>query len=759
MTMKPLSAGGGWQAVRYTFRKAWEAGGFLRFYRALRSKNACKTCALGMGGQHGGMVNERGNFPEVCKKSIQAMAADMQPAITADFWAKHSIAQMSRWSPRQLETSGRLIQPIIYEQGARHYRPLTWNEAFERIDKKLKAIRPDESFWYFSGRSSNEAGFLLQLMARLYGTNNVNNCSYFCHQASGVGLSSTLGTGTATIVLDDLEKSDLVFVIGGNPPSNHPRLMTTLMHLRRRGGKVIVINPVRELGLVRFKVPSDPWSLFFGTKIATHFVQPHIGGDLALLTGLAKAVVEMGKHDPDYLIAHTNGLEEYLSRLANASWDEIVAKSGVDEATIRELATVYSNSQAAVFTWTMGITHHAHGVENVQAIVNLALMRGMIGKEGAGVLPIRGHSNVQGIGSVGVTPKLKDDLFKNLTENFGVRLPTTAGLDTLACIERAREGQLKFGFCLGGNLFGSAPDADYTRGALENLDMLVMLNTTLNTGHANGLARETIVLPVLARDEEPEPTTQESMFNYVRLSDGGPRRLPGPRSEVQVIAEIGRRYFGSQAQPVDWDEMQQTNTIRHWISKVVPGYGQIADIAQNKKEFQIEGRTFHGAKFKTKDGRANLFSHLLPPLAGSGDELRLMTVRSEGQFNTVVYEDYDLYRNQERRDVILLNPSDMERLQLVENEPVTVRSATGYLENILVRPFPDIRSGNALMYYPESNVLISRTIDPQSRTPAFKCVLVTLEKVSSGTNQVSTADQTYRTAPAELISLERSLSS
>ena len=726
--MRKLSAGGGWQAIRYTFRKGIESGGLWKLYRALRSRNACKTCALGMGGQHGGMVNEKGAFPEVCKKSIQAMAADMQPAITADFWARHPIAQIRNWSPRQLETSGRLIQPILYEHGQEHYRPITWKDAFDRIATKLKQLSADESFWYFSGRSSNEAGFLLQLLARLYGTNNVNNCSYYCHQASGVGLQTALGTGTATVVLEDLDDCDTIFIIGGNPASNHPRLMTTLMHLRRRGGRIVVINPMRELGLVKFKVPSDPMSLFFGTKIASHYVQPHIGGDLALLTGISKAIVEMGKHDIEYLHQHCNGVESHLAGLANTSWSEICNKCGIDEPTIREIAEVYANSQGTVFSWTMGITHHSHGVENVQAITNLALLRGMIGRKGAGVMPIRGHSNVQGIGSVGVTPKLTDELFENLTTKFGVKLPTTKGRDTLDCMEAAKKGELKFGFCLGGNLYGSNPDAQFADEALASLDLLVMLNTTMNTGHGRGLAKTTIVLPVLARDEEPEPTTQESMFNYVRLSDGGPRRLPGPRSEVSIIAEIGRRVLG-RSTPVDWEQMQQSNTIRHWISKVVPGYEEIDTIAKTGKEFQVGGRTYHSPKFNSRDGRANLFTHRLPDLTHLGkNQLRMMTVRSEGQFNTVVYEDYDLYRNQDRRDVILINPKDMERLGLVNDQPVTVGSDTGRMHNILAREFEEIRDGNAVMYFPESNVLVPRTVDPQSRTPMFKNILVTVSK-------------------------------
>lgn len=728
--MKKLKAGGGWQAVRYTFRKGIEAGGLWKLYKALRSRNACKTCALGMGGQHGGMVNEQGSFPEVCKKSIQAMAADMQPAITADFWKKHPIHQMRHYTPRQLEMSGRLIQPILFEQGNDTYRTITWNEAFDRIASQLQQLTPDETFWYFSGRSSNEAGFLLQLLARLYGTNNVNNCSYYCHQASGVGLQSTLGTGTATLVLDDLDECDTIFIIGGNPPSNHPRLMTTLMHLRRRGGKIIVINPIRELGLVKFKVPSDPISMLFGTNIATHYLQPHIGGDLAVLAGIAKAVLELGAEDASYMREFCDGWEDYVQGIQSTSWGEICEKSGLTESEIRAVAAVYAESKGTVFSWTMGITHHTHGVENVQGIVNLALLRGMIGRKGAGMMPIRGHSNVQGIGSVGVTPKLKDEIFENLQKNFGVKLPTQPGRDTLECMEAAERGDIKFTLCLGGNLYGSNPDSQFADKALASLDMLVMLNTTLNTGHANGLAKTTIVLPVLARDEEPEPTTQESMFNFVRVSDGGPRRLPGPRSEVQIIAELGKRIFKEDS-PVDWKEMEKTQTIRYWISKVVPGYELIEHAGLTKQEFQVGGRTFHTPVFKTPTGRANMVRHAIPELSHlDANQLRLMTVRSEGQFNTVVYEDYDLYRHQERRDVILMHPDDLKRMGLEHDSPVRITSEAGEMRGILARGYDDIRTGCAMMYYPESNVLVPRSVDPKSRTPRFKNITVTITRDS-----------------------------
>ncbi len=724
--MKKVRTGGGWPAVFYTLRKAREVGGFGKLWKAMRSKNACKTCALGMGGQRGGMVNEAGHFPEVCKKSLQAMVADMQGAIGPEFWNHYGPAELQQLSPRELESCGRLTQPVIYTPELRRFQPISWEAAFDRMVAKLRAVDPNETFWYFSGRSSNEAGFLLQLFARLYGTNNVNNCSYYCHQASGVGLTSVTGSGTATITLEDFNQSDCVFVIGGNPASNHPRLMRTLMQVRRRGGEVVVINPIVETGLVNFSVPSDVRSLLFGTKIASLYVQPHIGGDLALLTGVAKRIVEMGAYDTAYLDAACQGWPELKERLAVTTWDEIVAKSGVTREVINEIARRYAKAKSAVFSWTMGITHHAHGVENVQAIANLALLRGMVGRPGAGLLPIRGHSNVQGIGSMGVTPKLRDAVFDRLQNHFGVRLPTTPGRDTMACIEGAASGELKVGFCLGGNLYGSNPDAHFARSALSKLDMLVYLSTTLNTGHAFGLARETLILPVLARDEEPQATTQESMFNFVRLSDGGPRRHEGPKSEVEVIATLADA-VGTEA-PIDWRAMQDARRIRSAIAAIVPGFEKLAEVDATKEEFQIGGRTFREARFPTPTGRANLHVHDLPSLQGtSGGELRLMTIRSEGQFNTVVYEDYDLYRGVDRRDVILIHPNDVERLGLDESTSVTIHGPAGSLRGVRLHPFTEIRPGNAAMYYPEANVIVGRRVDPASKTPAFKCVIVQLE--------------------------------
>ena len=373
----------------------------------------------------------------------------------------------------------------------------------------------------------------------------------------------------------------------------------------------------------------------------------------------------------------------------------------------------------------MGITHHLHGVENVQMIANLAILRGMIGRSNAGLMPIRGHSNVQGVGSVGVTPQLKQSILARFEKRLGVQLPKSPGLDTMACMDAADRGQMQTALCLGGNLFGSNPDSKFAAQALAKLDFVAYLTTTLNTGHAWGTANETLVLPVLPRDEEPQPTTQESMFSYVRLSDGGVARYPGPRSEVSVLSEIGRRVLGDDG-PVNWTDLESHQRVRALIADLIPGFEPLADIDRTRGEFHIAGRRLNVAQFPTASGKARFHAVALPALSDrNGHQLRLMTVRSEGQFNTVVYEEEDIYRGQDRRDVILINREDMARLGLSADQRVTVRSAVGEMRRQLVRPF-DIRAGNALMYYPEANVLVPRDVDPQSKTPAFKSVLVEL---------------------------------
>ena len=730
--MKNIKNIGGFRSIWYTIKIGREVG-FLKMLKTLVSKNTCKTCALGMGGQNGGMRNEQGHWPEICKKSIQAMAADMQKPIQPEFFETYSVDELKNFSSRELEKSGRLTFPLILKNNSNHYTPISWQDAYEHIERKLIKTNPDRSFFYFSGRSSNEAGFLLQLFARVFGTNHINNCSYYCHQASGVGLNKSLGTGTATVDLEDLDHCDLFFLIGANPSSNHPRLLTKLKNIRNRGGKVIVINPVIEKGLVEFSVPSDPKSLFFGSKIASEYIQVKPGGDLALFSGLAKYIIMKGTINSDFIDNATEGFDTFSRAIQKLTWKEIEIGSGLKREEIEMVGDYYDRSKNTIFSWCMGITHHPHGTATVQQIVNLALVRGMVGKRHAGLLPIRGHSNVQGIGSMGVTPVLKEEIFDQLLK-LGVSLPSTKGLDTLSCIQSAEKNEMDFSFCLGGNLYGSNPDSNLTSKSLSKIETIVYVSPSLNTGHIWGTGKSTIILPVLTRDEEYQSTTQESMFNFVRLSNGGIKRHNNLRSEVEVIGEIGSRVLGDDSL-FNWSQLKNHESIRGLISSIVPGFESISTIGKTKKEFHISGRILHSTIFPTDSGKAKFFYQIIPkPNQLKANEFQLISVRSEGQFNTVVYEEEDLYREQNQRNVILMNRNDMKKLNFDEDENVVIKNEIGRLDNILVRPFK-VKEGAVLMYYPEVNSLISQKVDPLSKTPGFKSMIVSIARSIPSSSQ------------------------
>jgi len=710
--------GGGWRSIRYTLNAARKAGGIRRMWKALRSRNACKTCALGMGGQRGGMVNEGGRFPEVCKKSVQAMAADLQGGIRSEVIDQSPWAVLERLTPRALEHLGRLTEPLLAGPFDDRFRRVSWEEALDRAGQAMRRTDPDRSFYYFSGRSSNEAGFLLQLCARLRGTNNVNNCSYYCHQASGVGLASVTGSGTATVVLEDLKQADFVLLMGANPASNHPRFMRSLVEVRRRGGVVIVVNPLREPGLVRFKIPSDFRSMLKASQIADIYVQPAVGGDSMFMVGVTKALLERQHVDREFLDAHTDGWDAWAERIASTRWDDITRESGVERPMIERVATVYAASKRAIFAWAMGLTHHEAGVRTVQILGSLAAARGMVGRPGCGLLPLRGHSNVQGIGSMGVVPALKEAWVEAMRRRWGDVVPQGEGLDTLACMEAAHRGSIDLAVCLGGNLFGSNPDAAFAAEAMQRVGTVVHLSTTLNTGHVRARGRETIVLPVLARDEEAQATTQESMFNFVRKSDGGPARHDGPRAETDVIVELALRGI-EQPGSVDLTSLRAHSEIRAAMGSVVPGYGAVTRVDSGGDEFQIEGRTYHEPAFATPTGRLHIHNVEIPVPAPIGErQVRVVTIRSEGQFNTVVYEEEDVYRGVKRRDTVLLSPDDMDAWGLVDGDVVDVSTDTGRVR-VTAKAF-DMPRGTAAMYFPECNVIVPRRVDPASRTPTFK---------------------------------------
>lgn len=727
--MSKVTAGGGPAAIWYTLRKSFSTNP-VEFWRRMLSRNACKTCAYGMGGQEGGMRNEAGSFPEFCKKSVQAMAADMQPPVADDFFERHSVRELSALTPRELENLGRLAYPVSLRAGDTHFRRIDWNDALLRTVDALRRTDPHRAFFYSSGRSSNEAAFLLQWLARVYGTNNVHNCSYYCHQASGVGLGASIGTGTATVTLDDIHKADFVLLIGANPASNHPRLITELAELRARGGKVVVVNPMRETGLDRFNIPSRPGSLFFGSAVNDLYIQPRIGGDIALLKGMLKVVMAEGKLDDQFIAAHTNGFEALRASLENESLDELAQAAGVGRDVMETAGKMYAAATGAILMWAMGITHHEHGSENVMMIANLALARGMAGRTGAGLMPIRGHSNVQGIGSVGFAPDLKEGFLKKMEEMYGLKMPEWKGMDSMECMHAAHRGEVDFALMLGGNFYAANPDLNYAERGLSRIGTVVHINTKLNQGHVVPLPEkeggEVIILPTYTRDEEMQQTTQESMFSYVRLSEGGMRGPRGQiRTETDIVTSIGGRLLPEG--PVNFLELKNHNDIRRLMAEVVPGYGAVGEIGETKKEFFVEGRVRHAPRFNFPDGRGRFIPVETPRHTLQPGELQLMTIRSEGQFNTVIYEEHDRYRNQPTRDVIMMNGEDMRDLGLRDGDRVTVSSPAGRMENIRVAPY-DIARGAAAMYYPEANVLVTTRVDRRSRTPAFKNVTVRVEK-------------------------------
>lgn len=715
--------GGGPKKVLYALATARRMG-LKNSAKALSSHNACKACGLGMGGQKGGMVNELGEFPAVCNKSIQAQSTDIQQPIPVEVLA-HSLVELNELDGHELEHLGRLGAPVFKAAGSDRYRPVEWDWALDHAAARLRATEPDRSFFYSSGRSSNEAGFLFQLLARAWGTNNVNNCSYYCHQATGVGLGTTIGTGTATVELADLGLCDFVLVLGANPASNHPRLIHQLKAVRERGGEVVFVNPAKEPGLVKFAVPKSPRSMLAGgTEIASDYLQPRIGGDVALLKGLAKAVLATGGEAGGFIAAHTTGFAEWRADIEAQDWADIETRSGVARADIERVAALYAKAKNAVLAWGMGVTHHLHGCDTVEYIANLALLTGQIGRPGAGLLPLRGHSNVQGIGTIGVKPVLDAEILAAMERAFGIALPAGKGYDTMAGMKAAERGEIDAAILMGGNLLEANPGADWARTAMARIPFRVALTTTLNRSHVDGIGAdaEVLVLPVTARDEEWQPTTQESMFNYVRLSDGGIDRLDNVRPEVTILADLAARLLPDS--PIDWTAFKQHRTIRAAIAGIVPGMEELADIDVARREFHIAGRLLHSPAFNTPDGKAHFVTRPTP--APHNSALMLTTVRSEGQFNTIIYERTDSYRGKADRWTVMMAPADITEHGLSDGGRATLISDHGRMEGVTVKSF-DLARGSVMAYYPEANRLTGTEVDPRSKTPAFKATPVRIE--------------------------------
>ncbi len=730
--------GGGISLVKYWAEKTLSPQG-KKLWETLNHKSACLSCAWGTGGQKGGFTNETGESLQRCAKSVEAISAELQPPIKSHFFEKYTISELQKLTSLECDRLGRLSYPLILRQGTNYYERISWQEVYD-IAEKAFSKKPDYIASYSSGRSSNEAAYLLQLMMRSMGSNNLADCSDLCHAPSTIGLKKVFGSGTSMVSLESLKYSDCVVLIGSNAPANHPRLMNELIKLRDRGGKVIIINPQIEIGLLKFASPAFPIKSLLkgGSSISTIYLQLIPGSDTALLIGIQKSLIQQDLIKLDYLKYYTEGWEKVIETAKNTPWQTICDACGLSQEEIEEAAYLIGKSQKVVFAWAMGITQQKNGVDNVQAIANTALITGNAGKLGAGTMPIRGHSNVQGFGSMGVSVKPNQKLQEALSRMFGISVDTSKGYRARHLIDAAEAGKIDTLFCLGGNLYGANPDLNQAKLAFSKIETIFYVATKPNLGHFHGLAKEnTIILPVFTRFENPHKTTTESGNNFVRLNDEGKSHITPDKgeliSEVELITEIAHRCLGEK--PVNWPKLQETEYVRELIAKTIPGYGKIGEIDKTKAEFTIQGRIFTQPKFSTPSGKAQMSVTPLPDLSmpdlasfgiqetAKGIVVILGSGRSYGQHNTVVYNQADKYRGMPHRYCILMNYRDVNKAGLQEHQRVTVKGDAGSLENVEII-CGGMREGTAFMFYPESNVLFSANIDPKSGTPAYKRIPV-----------------------------------
>ena len=731
---KTPEIGGGLPVIQYWAEHTLSPEG-PKLWKTLFHKSACPSCSWGTGGQKGGFTNEDGEKLQRCMKSVEAISAEIKPAVPASVFEQRSITELQQLTSMECDRLGRLNFPMILREGKSHYERISWNEVYEIAEAAFRK-QPERVASYSSGRASNEAAYLLQLMLRTLGSNNLADCSDLCHAPSTKALYEMLGTKTSVVSLESLKQTDCVVLIGSNPSYNQPRLMNELIKIREHGGKIIVINPIMEIGLVKFGSPAFPLkSLLTGSDISSLYLQPIPGSDVALLVGVQKSLIEQNLIKPDYLQLLTEGSEAVLEQARSTSWETITATCGVSQAEIEAAATIIGTSKGVVFGWAMGMTQHVNSVDNVCAIVNTALITGNMGKEGAGVMPIRGHSNVQGFGSMGVTVELRHEIQQALEMLLNRPLSRVQGYHTRHLIEAADDGKVDTLLCLGGNLYAANPDSTQAKRALSNIETIVYLATKPNLGHFHGLAKKnTIVLPVLNRFEQPYKITTESGNNFIRLSDEGETHLQGDLvPEVQFLTELAHRLHGEY--PVNWRELQNPKYVRQLIAKTIPGFEKMATIDDTQEEFTIGGRILTKPGFPTPSGKASMFVTPLPKLSlpaakefgasesTQGIVVALITGRSYSQFNTVVYKVGDQYRGMPHRNCILMNRLDAASVGLHDHQLVTVQGDADKMEHVEII-YGQIRPGAAFMFYPEVNVIFKARTEPRSGTPAYKRVPV-----------------------------------
>ncbi|MCH2261169.1 FdhF/YdeP family oxidoreductase [Candidatus Thalassarchaeum betae] len=679
---------------------------------------------------------------EFCENGAKAVADEgTRKRAGPEFWSQWSVGELSRKSDQWLNSQGRLTHPMILRPGSDYYSELSWDEAFDIIADELVSLdNPDQAVFYTSGRTSNEAAFLWQLLARRFGTNNLPDCSNMCHESSGVALSDSIGIGKGTVTLDDFTKADLIIVVGQNPGTNHPRMLTALRDAKRAGASIISINPLLETGMKRFKHPQAPLELLgSGTLISDEHVPVRVNGDFALFRGLAKVVMQREALDMEFIDAHTLGFADYRRAVESTSWDSIVSGSGVEQEVISNLGATISKSKSTIVCWAMGLTQHRNSVAIIQEIANLLLLGGHIGRPGAGVCPVRGHSNVQGDRTVGINHNPSAKFLSDLHDSTGIAIPTKPGVDSVRAVKSMRGGTAKVFLSMGGNFVSAMSDTKATASALSNCSITAQVSTKPNRSHLV-TGRTALILPCLGRSEKDHTSvgeqfvSVENSMGIVHSSRGSSKPASGMlRSEPSIVSgiagaldtRIGRSGIAWQDLAEDYDK------VRDMIEASIPGFEGYNERVRLDGGFYLPNPPRDSRTFPTESGYANFRVHDLSGASAGTGRYLMMTIRSHDQYNTTIYGLDDRYRgiNKGRR-VVLMNQSDMDDNDWSEGDLVDLTShfegTELHAREWYIVPY-EIPKGNIATYFPEANVLVPLdSVAEGSNTPTSKSVVVTI---------------------------------
>ncbi|MGY6650141.1 FdhF/YdeP family oxidoreductase [Wenyingzhuangia sp. IMCC45574] len=688
--------------------------------------------------------DHRSKLGEFCENGVKAIAEEaMEQHANPEFFAKYSVEELKSKSDYWLGQQGRLTHPMILREGDTHYSPISWDETNKIIGKELNSLdNPNQAAFYTSGRTSNEAAFLYQLFVRMYGTNNLPDCSNMCHESSGVALSKTVGIGKGSVTLNDFYKSELILIFGQNPATNHPRMLAALEKAKKNGAKVVAINPLKEAGLINFKNPQNPIKAFTGVDIADLYLQVKINEDVALLKAVMFKLFQIAESKPeildsDFINNKTEGFQAFKEEILTHNTDELIAKTGLKEEDIDTLVDLIANRDRIITCWGMGLTQHVNGVDNIQEVVNLLLMKGSIAKDGAGTCPVRGHSNVQGDRTMGIAEKPSKELLDKISENFGFTPPKEHGYSVVEAIEAMYKGEAKVFMGMGGNFLSAAPDTEYTTKALQNCNLTFHISTKLNRSHLTP-GKTALILPSMGRTDKfvkngkEQFVTVENSMGVVHTSKG---MLTPPsefvESEPVIVANIAKATLDQDK--LDWDFLTQDyNNIRDLIEKTIAGFEDYNKRVEQPIGFELPNGSRTG-NFTTPNKKANFTVNKLNEIKVAEDEFVMMTTRSHDQFNTTIYGLDDRYRGiYNGRMVVFMNPQDIllnglkkgQKITLYNNYDNILRKVDGFS----VVPY-NIPKGCVATYYPESNPLVPiNLIANLSHTPSSKSIKVKIKK-------------------------------